>query len=79
FSLVRGTQLARRGHRLIERRRGAQKRVWSAYPRKPYTGKPQTRRASMRVLKTPDRRPFVAANVPFMSGPSRLAMADQKQ
>ncbi len=32
FSLARGTQLARRGHRLIERRRGAQKRVWSAYP-----------------------------------------------
>ncbi len=26
------TQLAGRGHWLIERRRGAEKRVWSAYP-----------------------------------------------
>ncbi len=32
FSLARGTQLARRRHRLIERRRRAQKGVWSAYP-----------------------------------------------
>ncbi len=32
FSLARGTQLASRGHQRIERRRGAQKGVWSAYP-----------------------------------------------